>query len=324
MPAASSPRAALPARDELSVARALSGGSLAAALLLALGSCNLHVIAAAAPPDAVPVPASSAPPSQAQLPARQSGDFAFIGAFTQGGWIKGVAPAGTEGLALHGKPVEVEPDGRFFAAFDRDAAPVAELVARRGNFPVVRRSLAISPRGWMIEHINTPFHPPKLPSAEFARIRSGELAQIGASRRVSTDAAGWRQDFIWPVKGRVSGRFGAQRIYQGKPGSYHSGMDIAAAQGAPFIAPADGVVVLAASAPFTLEGNLLIIDHGAGLSSAFLHASKLTVRDGDRVRQGQLIGTVGMTGRATGPHLHWALKWREARLDPLLFVALGN
>ncbi len=297
--------------------RALRGSSLAGAALLSLGSCNLYVMAEAAPP----FQTASSQPVRLQLPAQQSGDFALIGAFSQGGWIKGVAPAGTEGLALNGKPVEIEPDGHFFAAFDRDAAPVAELVARRGKAPVIRRNIAISPRDWMIEHINAPFHPPKLPSADFARIRAGELAQIGASRRISTAAAGWRQEFIWPVKGRVSGRFGAQRVYQGKPGSYHSGMDIAAAQGAPFMAPADGVVVLAAAAPFTMEGNLLIIDHGGGLSSAFLHASKLAVRDGDPVRQGQLIGYVGMTGRATGPHLHWALKWREARLDPSLFVA---
>jgi murein DD-endopeptidase MepM/ murein hydrolase activator NlpD len=80
------------------------------------------------------------------------------------------------------------------------------------------------------------------------------------------------------------------------------------------------VVILAAGAPFTLEGKLLMIDHGAGLNSAFLHASELLVREGDAVRRGQAIGRIGMTGRATGPHLHWSLKWREARLDPLLFA----
>ena len=86
------------------------------------------------------------------------------------------------------------------------------------------------------------------------------------------------------------------------------------------MAPAEGVVVLAADAPFTLEGNLLIIDHGMGLSSAFLHSSELLVREGESVRQGQVIGRIGMTGRATGPHLHWGLTWRGLRLDPLLFT----
>ena len=98
-------------------------------------------------------------------------------------------------------------------------------------------------------------------------------------------------------------------------------MDIATAtSGTPYVAPADGVVLLAASKPFSLEGNLVIIDHGMGLNSAFLHSSRLAVKEGDRVKQGQLIGYIGATGRATGPHLHWSLKWQDARLDPLLFL----
>ena len=130
---------------------------------------------------------------------------------------------------------------------------------------------------------------------------------------------------MWPAIGRISGRFGAQRIYRGTPGSYHSGIDIApgangGGSGSPYVAPADGVVILAAEAPFTLEGNLLMIDHGNGLSSAFLHSSKLLVKAGDVVHRGQAIGLIGMTGRATGPHLHWSLKWREARLDPILLT----
>src|SRR5690606_27377564 len=135
------------------------------------------------------------------------------------------------------------------------------------------------------------------------------------------DSEGWRQDFIWPATGRISGRFGSQRIYRGEPGAYHSGLDIATGgSGAPFVAPADGVVVLASETPFSLEGNLLIIDHGMGLNSAFLHCSSIAVREGDRVRQGQHIGSIGATGRATGPHLHWGIVWRGARLDPLLFT----
>ena len=142
-----------------------------------------------------------------------------------------------------------------------------------------------------------------------------------AARTRCSDSAGWTQRFIWPVTGRISGRFGSQRIYQGVPGAYHSGLDITTGtSGTPYVAPADGVVVLAAQKPFSLEGNLLIIDHGMGLNSAFLHSSTLAVRKGERVKQGQLIGTIGATGRASGPHLHWSLKWQEARLDPLLFL----
>ncbi len=280
-------------------------GTLLAGAVLLLGSGFQNAVTEAA----VPVPKTAS-----------AHDFALIGALTQGGWIKGVAPAGTQVLTLDGMPLTMAPDGGFFAAFDRDAAASAELVARRGDASVLRRLLKISPRVWPTEYVNAPFRSPALPDAEFARIRSGELAQIGAARALASDAAGWRQDFIWPITGRISGRFGRKRFYQGQPGSYHPGMDIAAGQGSAFIAPADGVVILATSAPFTLEGMLLMIDHGGGLSSAFLHCSRLAVRTGDRVRQGQVIGYVGMSGRATGPHLHWGLRWREARLDPLLFV----
>ena len=141
-----------------------------------------------------------------------------------------------------------------------------------------------------------------------------------SARAVETGSQGWRQSFLWPAAGRISGRFGSQRVYRGKPGSYHSGLDIAGGGGTTYVAPADGVVVLAAAEPFTLEGHLLIIDHGMGLNSAFLHSSELLVREGDRVTRGQPIGRIGATGRATGPHLHWALMWRGMRLDPLLFV----
>ena len=151
------------------------------------------------------------------------------------------------------------------------------------------------------------------------RIREPELAAINAARAEQTGATGWREKFVWPVKGRISGLFGSQRIYRGEPGSYHSGIDIAPGAGTPYVAPADGVVVLARSG-FSLEGNLLMIDHGMGLNSAFLHSQELFVKEGERVKQGQTLGLVGASGRATGPHLHWSLKWHDARLDPLLFT----
>jgi murein DD-endopeptidase MepM/ murein hydrolase activator NlpD len=90
--------------------------------------------------------------------------------------------------------------------------------------------------------------------------------------------------------------------------------------GTPFVAPADGVVILAATEPFTLEGYLLMIDHGMGLSSVFLHSSRLDVRTGDRVTQGQRLGAVGATGRATGPHMHWAMRCNGAKVDAQRFV----
>ena len=248
------------------------------------------------------------------------------GVFAQGGWARGEMLTPAVSLALDGVALKVDSDRKFFIAFDRDAGPEVTLsgVAANGE-PLAPAKLAIAPGHWPIEAIDAPFHPPALPDADFARIRAGELARITAARTHDTGAQGWRQTFIWPVKGRVSGRFGAQRVYRGTPGSYHPGLDIATGEsGTPYVAPADGVVVLAATpttgGPFTLEGNLLMIDHGMGLSSAFLHSSALLVAEGDKVAQGQPIGHIGMTGRATGPHLHWGLRWREARLDPALML----
>ncbi len=241
------------------------------------------------------------------------------GAATQGGWLRGTAPPGTLALELDGRPVALAPDGAFFIGFDRDAAPASRLVATLRDGRTLALPLTIAPGAWRIERVNAPLRPPALGTEAYRQQRAAELAQINAARAQVTGATGWRQSFVRPVAGRVTGLFGAQRIYRGEPGAYHSGTDFAATTGTPYVAPADGVVILAAAAPFTLEGLLLMIDHGAGLNSAFLHSSQLLVRVGDAVRQNQPLGLVGMTGRATGPHLHWGLKWRNARLDPARF-----
>ena len=261
--------------------------------------------------------AQQAPPSNT---ASQSA-FRRTGTLSQGGLILGTAPTGTRTLMLDGKPVALSPDGRFVAGFDRDAAPQASLVATLADGRSVTQSLTIAPRAWRIERLNTL---PKFPAPDpvFAKLRPPELAQIVAARARTSDAQGWRQAFAWPVTGRISGLFGAQRIYKSDPGSYHSGTDIARPTGTTVTAPADGVVILAADHPFTLEGNLLMLDHGMALNSAFLHLSRIDVKPGDHVRQGQPIGAVGMTGRATGPHLHWALRWRDAKLDPMLVAGV--
>lgn len=252
---------------------------------------------------------------------QRGADFSLNGELTQGGFLRGQAPPGTVSLQFNGAELPLASDGSFLIAFDRDAAASAQLVARTQNGAEVKRELAVSRRDWRIEHVGVGPRPGALPSETFRIRREGELAQINAARALDIDSQGWRQQFIWPVRGRLSGLFGSQRIYRGTPGSFHSGADVATGgSGTPFVAPADGVVILAAQSPFTLEGNLLMIAHGMGLNSAFLHCSQLLVREGERVRQGQVIGRIGMTGRATGPHLHWSIKWRNARLDPLLFA----
>lgn len=280
------------------------------ALLVAVAGVAAQAQGQTPPRIPAPLPAS----------APRTADILVSGQLIQGGWARGTVPVGTTSLTLDGQLVSVAPDGRFIVAFDRDASATATLVAKFADGRTQSRSLAIAPRGWRIENIDAPRRGGG-PTDDFMAVRRPELARINAARQIVTTAQGWRQDFMWPVRGRISGLFGSQRIYRGEPGAYHSGVDVATGEsGTPFVAPADGVVILAAQSPFTLEGNLLMIDHGNGLNSAFLHCSQLLVKEGDEVRQGQLIGRLGMSGRATGPHLHWSMKWGNSRLDPMLFA----
>jgi murein DD-endopeptidase MepM/ murein hydrolase activator NlpD len=221
---------------------------------------------------------------------------------------------------LDGRPVPLASDGNFIIGLDRDHGGGASLSARLADGRSVGQSLRVAPRSWRVQHVNIARRPGGA-TADYLRLRERELARIAAARAVNAQSDGWRQRPIWPSKGRISGVFGSQRVYRGEPASFHSGVDVAPGAGAPVVAPADGVVVLAGPPAFSLEGNLLIIDHGMGLNSAFLHLATQAVKEGQRVRQGQLIGTVGATGRATGPHLHWSMKWNEARIDPQALAA---
>jgi murein DD-endopeptidase MepM/ murein hydrolase activator NlpD len=243
------------------------------------------------------------------------GQFKLNRAPQQGTIALGMAPAGTTRLVKDGAEVPIDRDGRFVIGFGREHAPVAVVVAFQSTGKSVSERIAVAPRAWKIENLPTL---PRFsqPDAEFQARRPGELAQINAARRIDAKSDGWRQNFIWPARGRISGVFGSQRIYRGEPGAPHSGVDVAGNTGTPVVAPVDGVVVLAAASPFTLEGNLLMIDHGMGLNSVFLHLSRIDVKKGDVVRQGQPVGAIGMTGRATGPHLHWGMKWNDERIDP--------
>lgn len=237
----------------------------------------------------------------------------------QGGYVLGWAPPGTVRLTLDGTDVRLAPDGRFALGFGRDQPATALLTAVLADGRTVQQTLQVAPRQWHIENLPTL---PRFsqPSAAFLARRAPELQQIEAARKTNSASTGWRQRFIWPARGRISGVFGSQRIYAGEPGVPHNGVDVAGGMGAQVVAPADGVVILAAQSPFTLEGHLLMIDHGMGLNSAFLHLSRIDVTLGDVVRQGQPLGAIGMTGRATGPHLHWGMRWTETRIDPALLA----
>ena len=273
--------------------------------------------------EAVEVPAKTAKPEPvAAKPAPvRSVDLTITledSALTQGGWVRGTLPEGTQSAMIGDTPVSFDENGNFFAAFDRDAPSLLLLTAEHEIGRSLVQPLSIAPRAWDIERVNVAKGTGGGGEAWWAK-REPEWLAIKEAREQETGAQGWRQQFIWPVTGRISGRFGRQRIYRGEPGSYHSGIDIAPGNGTPFVAPADGVVVLARTG-FSLEGGIIILDHGAGLNSAFIHLSQLSVSKGETVRQGQTLGNVGASGRATGPHLHWSLVWKDNRLDPLLFL----
>jgi murein DD-endopeptidase MepM/ murein hydrolase activator NlpD len=298
----------------------------------AFALCVAAVISCTATPGpkavAVPPPYASTSPSIATqatvvAPAPVRNDFILSREPEQGAIIVARSPDGARAVTLNGVDLPITADGYFLIGFDRDAENSASLVATLSDGRTVEKYLAVRPGNWDIQNVKANPLGGARTTAEFQARRGAELARINAARAKKIDSIGWQQSFIWPVKGRISGKFGSQRIYNGFPGSYHSGLDIAMPTGTPFAAPADGVVVLAARSPFTLEGHLLMIDHGMGLNSAFLHCSELLVDEGQAVKQGQIVGKVGATGRASGPHLHWGMKWNAARVDPLLLLAAG-
>jgi murein DD-endopeptidase MepM/ murein hydrolase activator NlpD len=158
--------------------------------------------------------------------------------------------------------------------------------------------------------------------ANLARIKA-EQDQVNATRVTPREAQDFLVPFIWPAKGPISGVYGSQRILNGEPRAPHYGLDIAAPEGSPIVAPAPGIVRLVAP-DFFLTGGTVILDHGFGVQSAFIHMSRVDVKDGQVLQQGDLIGHVGKTGRATGPHLHWGMTWGTVRLDPQLWVPPGG
>jgi murein DD-endopeptidase MepM/ murein hydrolase activator NlpD len=233
----------------------------------------------------------------------------------QGNIILGIAPAGAVSLSLDGVPVKLARDGAFIIAFHRDAVAKSRLLALMPDGKSVLQDIDVKPRVYNVQKVDG--LPPKtvVLSPEDELRRKGEVAKIAAARGVISDVQGWRQKFIWPAMGRISGVYGSQRIRNGVPGSPHFGVDVARPTGTPIVAPADGVVVLA-EPDMLLEGGLLILDHGHGLFSDYLHLSRLDVKVGDVLKQGQPMAAIGGTGRATGPHLHWGLRWASTRLDP--------
>lgn len=285
----------------------------AGALMLALSACStVSTVPSVSIPLAPKTPAHSAPQRQTSLPA----------SVQQGALIIGETdPAAIVEYA--GRSLRLSPGGRFVFGVGRDATGPLIVKITRPGIGAVEHRIAVAPRDWPIETIDgvppTTVNPPPAIAARIER----EQAQVVAQRKRDDAREDFAQRFLWPVEGRISGRFGNQRIYNGTPKAPHSGMDIAAAQGTPVKAPAAGIVTFAVPDLY-LTGGTVLIDHGAGISSNFLHLSRIDVKVGDRVEQGQVFAAVGATGRATGPHLHWGMNWFDVRIDPLLVLELAN
>jgi murein DD-endopeptidase MepM/ murein hydrolase activator NlpD len=236
----------------------------------------------------------------------------------QGGLVKGSTAPGAV-VTLDGKGVAVSKSGLFVLGFGRDAEPTASLVVRLPGGKIDRQQLAVKQRKYKIQRIDgLPGRKVSPQKKDMTRIVA-ERDQLGAARRVMSEEIGFAGGFTWPVKGRISGIYGSQRILNGKPRRPHLGVDIAAPEGTPIVAAAEGRVVLAHQDMF-FTGKTVLIDHGLGVGTTYIHMSAIEVRNGALVRRGQLIGRIGKTGRATGPHLHWGLTWRGLRLDPALLV----
>ena len=237
----------------------------------------------------------------------------------QGGLLRGRVPPGSA-VEFQGDAVRVSKDGWFLAGFGREAPPEAELVVVYPDGRRERQVLKVERREYDIQRIDG------LPPGKVTPRTEEDLARIMAEIRMTKQARAIddsRTDFLsgfrWPIKGRISGVYGSQRILNGEPRRPHFGIDIAAPTGTRVAAPADGVVTLVHPDMF-FSGGTMIVDHGHGLSSAFLHLSRILVEKGQRVARGETIAEVGSTGRSTGPHLDWRINLFDRRLDPALIV----
>ena len=234
------------------------------------------------------------------------------GAAIEGGLIIARTAAGTI-VTVDDEIIPTTPDGLFIVGFHRDSdQPVTiKIIQPDGTSqPTVmtpkQRDYDIQRIDGLQKNMVTP------PDSVVARIKSDQAAVAAARQQTATTGDFW-QGIDWPVKGRISGVFGSQRILNGTPRQPHYGIDIAAPQGTPVQAPASGLVTLVRNLYFS--GWTVIINHGLGLNSSFLHLDHVAIGTGDTVSRGDIIGTVGSTGRSTGPHLDWRLDWQGRRID---------
>lgn len=240
------------------------------------------------------------------------------GHLTQGGLVTGQLD-NAKSVSLNGKSLKLADNGLFVFGFGRDAKPVHTLswVDKTGKSR--SQDLVITLRDYDIDKITGVakkyVSPPKAVSERISR----EAVAVRKARAVNSDLEYFLQPVLRPAKGRISGVYGSQRYFNGEPRRPHFGLDIANKTGSPVYAPISGTVVFA-EPDLYYSGGTLILDHGHGVTSTYIHLSKLDVKVGQKIEQGTKIAEIGATGRVTGPHLDWRFNWQGERLDPALLM----
>ena len=257
--------------------------------------------------------------SQKVQPAQESRvNLAINGTFTQGALVRGQVDKGAE-VFLNGERVETNKDGKFVMGFEREAPLEQHLVVKSASGEELVRDITLSKREYDIQRIDG--LEPKMvtpPEEVSARIKKDNI-NVANARSGNSDLDALFTKFEWPASGPITGVYGSQRVLNGIPKWPHYGVDVGGPTGTPVYAPVDGVVTLAEDLYYS--GNTLILDHGMTVFSTFLHLDSMMVEVGDKVKQGEQIGTIGATGRATGPHLDWRINLGTMRLDPQTVVS---
>ncbi|RLT96345.1 M23 family metallopeptidase [Ketobacter sp.] len=249
---------------------------------------------------------------------RTIGGVSLRGDFIQGGMVVGQVPDQAR-VRYGGRQLTLTEQGEFVLGFGRDEPLEHSLQVTLADGRQQTLAFSIEKREYNLQRVEgVPARTVNPDPSHLKRIQE-EAGQVKQARDTESDLHGFLQQFTWPVQGPISGVYGSQRFYNGEPRRPHYGVDIAVPQGTEILAPADGVVTLAHEDMF-FSGGTMVIDHGHGISTSYLHMSKLLVTPGTAVTQGQVIGLVGATGRATGPHLCWRLNWYQERLDPQLLI----
>jgi len=241
----------------------------------------------------------------------------------RGEWQQGAVIYGKVELGSHvefqGRSLRLTEDGTFVIGLGRDAAKTAVISILDSSGKRQQYSYNVKQRTYQIQRVTGVPQRTVTPDPKQVARSQREAQMATDARKDDLPLDFFAQKFIWPLTGPISGVYGSQRFYNGAPNSPHYGVDIARPVGTLVKAPAAGVVTLVHPDMF-FSGGTLIIDHGHGLSSTFIHLSKILVNKGDKIAQGQAIAKVGQTGRATGPHLDWRMNWFEERVDPQLLV----